>query len=138
MKPKVNKTITSSGCSTNVVPFSIKETILRIVTNKSLFTLKNLLLSPKYPFSDPPESAHYGKVNSGSWFKETKQKEYHLTNHILMPLYQFINGLSVDKYRKLTVEAAFRCCLWINRKARNRASTWWVQGFVQYQNLLRN
>ena len=72
MKPKVNKIIMSIVRSTNVVTFSIKETILRMVTNKSLFTPKNLLLNPKDPFIDPPESAHYGEINSSSWFKEAK------------------------------------------------------------------
>ena len=82
MKLNVNKNIMSSGRSTNGVTFSIKEMILRMVTNKSLITPTNLLLNPKDAFSDPPESAHYSKVNSGSWFKEAKQKKFHLPNHI--------------------------------------------------------
>ena len=73
MKPSVNKIIMSSGRSTNVVTFSIKEMILRMVTRKSLFTTKNLHLNPKDPFVDPPESACYGEVNYGSWFKEVKK-----------------------------------------------------------------
>ena len=30
------------------------------------------------------------------------------------------------------------CCLWFNRKARNRSSTWWVQGFIEDQTLFRD
>ena len=30
------------------------------------------------------------------------------------------------------------CCLWFNRKARNRSSTWFVQGFIEDQNLFRD
>ena len=47
VKPKVCKTVLSSGRSSNVVSFSMKETILRMVTNKTLFHPGNLLLDPK-------------------------------------------------------------------------------------------
>ena len=60
------------------------------------------------------------------------------TNHLLMPFCHFIDGLNVDKYGKLTVEAVMTCCLWFNRKARNRSSTWWVQGFVEDQKMFRD
>ncbi len=49
-----------------------------------------------------------------------------------------IDGLKVDKYGKLTVEAVMSCCLWFNRNARNRSSTWFVQGFIEDQNLFRD
>ena len=52
-----------------------------------------------------------------------------------MPFCHFI-GLSVDKYGKLSVEAVLSCCLWFNRKTRNRASSWFVHGFVEDQKLL--
>ena len=55
-----------------------------------------------------------------------------------MPFCHFIDGLNVDKYSKLTVEAVTTCCLWFNQKARNRSSTWWVQGFIEDQNLFRD
>ena len=55
-----------------------------------------------------------------------------------MPFCHFIDGLAIDKYGKLTVEAVMTCCLWFNRKARNRASTWWVQGFVKDKKLFRD
>ena len=45
-----------------------------MVTNKSLNTPTNLLINPKDPVADPPESAYYGEVNSGSWFIEATQK----------------------------------------------------------------
>ena len=70
--------------------------------------------------------------------KSAISKECSLPNHILMPFCHFIDGLKVDKYGKLTVEAVLTCCLWFNKKARNRASTWWVQGFVQDQKLFRD
>ena len=66
MKSKVNKIINSLGRSTNVVTFSIKEMLLRMVTNTSLFTQKNLLLNPQDPFADPPESVYYGEFDSSS------------------------------------------------------------------------
>ena len=50
----------------------------------------------------------------------------------------FIDGLSVDKYGKLCVEAVLSCCLWYNRKARNRSSAWFVQGFIEDQSLFRD
>ena len=59
MKPFINPIYLSSGQTTNVVTFSFRETILRMVTNKCLFTPENLLLSPHNPFSDPSDSEYY-------------------------------------------------------------------------------
>ena len=55
-----------------------------------------------------------------------------------MSFYHLINGLSVDKYGKLTVEDVLACYLWFNRKARNRSSSWWVHGFIEDQTLFRD
>ena len=138
MKPIVSSLKLSSNRETSVVTFSMKEMILRMVTNTSLFHPGNLLLNPDDPCGDPPTSLYYDEVNSGTWFKDAKRNECKQPNHILMPFCHFIDGLSVDKYGKLTVEAVLTCCLWFNRKARNRSSTWWVQGFIQDQKLFRN
>ena len=46
MKPKLSLTTLSSGRTTNVVTFSFKEMILKMITNKSLFHPDNLLLDP--------------------------------------------------------------------------------------------
>ena len=67
-----------------------------------------------------------------------QKNECSLKNHILMPFCHFIDGLSVDKYGKLSVEAVLTCCLWFNRKARNRSSSWWVHGFIEDQKLFRD
>ena len=64
MKPKVDYTVLSSGRSTNVVTFSMKEMILRMVMNKSLFSPQNLLLDPDNPCSLPNDSLYVGEVNS--------------------------------------------------------------------------
>ena len=109
-----------------------------MVTNKGLFAPTNLLLSPKDPFVYLLELAHYGEINSSSWFKETRTKECHLPNHILMPYYNFIDSISVDKYGMLIFDAVLTCCLWINMKYHNRSSTWWVQRFVQDKKLFRD
>ena len=138
MKPKLCQTLLSSGRTSNVVIFSMKEMILRMVTNKSLFHSDNLLLNPTNPCADIPNDGYYGDVNSGTWFSDAKLRECSLPNHILMPFCHFIDGLSVDKYGKLTVEAVLTCCLWFNRKARNRSSSWWVHGFIEDQTLFRD
>ena len=114
MKPLINPINLSSGRTTNIVTFSFREMVLRMVTNRSLFTPKNLFLSSKNPFSDPIESEYYSDVNSGTWFKEVKQRECTKSNHILMPFCFFIDGLNIEKYSKLTVEAVMTCCLWFN------------------------
>ena len=137
MKPKLKPTVLSSGRTSNVVVFSIKEMILKMVTNKSLFHPDNLLLDPTNPCGDVLDDGYYGDVNTGTWFAEAKSRECTLTNHILIPFCHFIDGLSVDKYGKLSVEAVLSCCLWYNRKARNRSSTWFVQGFIEDQKLFR-
>ena len=138
MKPSVDNILLSSGRNTNVVTFSFKEMVLRMVLNKSLFSPPNLLLNPDDPFSSPIESDYVGEVNSGTWMTNAIEKECTLPTHILMPFCHFIDGLNIDKYGKLTVEAVLTCCLWFNRKARNRSSTWWVHGFVQDQKLFRD
>ena len=138
MKPIINTVHLSSGRNTNVITFSFKEMILRMVSNRSLFTSKNLLISPDNPCADPPDSEYYSDVNSGTWFKEAKLRECTKPNHILMPFCHFIDGLNIDKYGKLTVEAVMSCCLWFNRNARNPSSTWFVQGFIEDQNMFRD
>ena len=77
----------------------------------------------------------YGDVNSGSWHKKAIAKECTDPKHILMQFCHFIDGLALDKYGNIIVEAVLTYCLWFNRKTRNRFSTWWVQGFVEDQTL---
>ena len=119
MKPKLKQAVLSSGHTSNVVVFSIKEMILRMITNKSLFHPDNLLLDPSNPCGDVKDDGYYGEVNTGTWFTDTKARECTQPNHILMPFCHFIDGLSIDKYEKLWVEAVSTCCLWYNRKAHN-------------------
>jgi hypothetical protein len=138
MKPVVQPIALSSGRISSVVTFSLQQAIIRMVSNKSLFCPENLLLNPDNPFQKQVESEFYGDVNSGTWFKEACNNECSLPNHILMPFCYFIDGLKADKFGKLTIEAVLACCLWFNHKARNRASTWWVSGFVQDQQLFRD
>ena len=68
MKPKLRQTLLSSGRTSNVVIFSMKEMILRMVTNKSIFYPGNLLLDPTNPCADSVDDGYYGDVNSGTWF----------------------------------------------------------------------
>ena len=138
MKPKLSLTKLSSGRTTNVVTFSFREMVLKMVANKTLFHPDNLLLDPDNPFADPVDDGYYGDVNSGDWFLHAKTHECKRDNEILMPFCHFIDGLSIDKYGKLTVEAVMSCCLWFNRKARNRSSSWFVQGFIEDQKLFRD
>ena len=53
MKPRVHNIRLSSGRTTNVVTFSVKEMILRMVMNKSLFCPSNILLDPDNPCPPP-------------------------------------------------------------------------------------
>ena len=46
----------------------MKEMILRMVTNKSIFHPGNFLLDPTNLCADPPDDGYYGDVNSGTWF----------------------------------------------------------------------
>ena len=74
MKPKISPVTLSSGRKTNVVTFSFREIILRMVTNKNIFHPENLLLDPKNPFASPQEDGYYGEVNTGTWFQEARKK----------------------------------------------------------------
>ena len=60
-----------------------------MVTDRSLFHPRNLLLDPDDPLSDPPESGYYGEVNTVTWFKEAKRNKYTQPNHILIPFFSF-------------------------------------------------
>ena len=138
MKPKVDSVILSSLRTTSVVSFSFVEKVLQMVCNKNIFNSSNLLLDPLNPWSEPVDDGYYGDVNTGTWHLNAMKHVCTKPKHLLMPFCHFIDGLKVDKYGKLTVEAVLSCCLWFNRKARNRASTWWVHGFVQDQKLFRD
>ena len=111
MQPKINKIWMSSGCSINIVTFSIEGMILHIVNNKYLFTPNKLFLNVIDPCSDPPELSRYGEVNPGTCFIQVKQKDCHLPNHMLMNFCHSIDGLSVDNYIKLIVDTMLTCRL---------------------------
>ena len=67
MKPKVSLIHFSSRRKTNVVTFSFSKMILSMVSNEKVFHRGNLLIGPKIPCVDPPGSALFGNVNTGSW-----------------------------------------------------------------------
>ena len=56
MKPKLCPTLLSSGRTSNVVIFPMKEMILLMVTNKSIFHPGSLLLDPANPCADPHDN----------------------------------------------------------------------------------
>ena len=112
--------------------------LITVGTIPSIFHPDNLLLDPTNPCVDLIDDGYYSDVNTGTWFAEAKSRECTLPNHIIMPFCHFIDGLSVDKYGKLSVEAVLSCCLWYNRKARNRSSSWWIHGFIEDQKLFRD
>ena len=69
MNPRVQNVDLSFDHQTNIANFSIKDMILRMVTNKSLFNPGNLLLDPDNPLSPPNDTLYFGEVNIGSWYK---------------------------------------------------------------------
>ena len=73
MNPKISPVALSSGRSTNVVTFSFREIILRMITNKNLFHPSNLLLDINNPFSDPTDDGYYGEVNTGTWVQRSQK-----------------------------------------------------------------
>ena len=138
MKPRIDRIQMSSGRWTSVVTFSLEEMVLRMLTNTSLFRDENLVLDPNDIFAPPKESKYYRDIHDGSWWKEAIKNMCLENDQILMPFIYFIDGLKIDKFGKLTVEAVLQCCAWFNRHARNRSGTWWVGGFVQDQTLFRD
>ena len=97
MKPKLCPTQLTSGRTSNVVIFSMKEMILRMVTNKSIFHPGNLLLDPTNPCAEPPDDGYYGDVNSRKWYTNAKKINVHLriiSSYLfvtLLMVYQWIN-----------------------------------------------
>ena len=73
VKPKLRPTLISSGCTSNDVIFSMKEMVLCMVTNKTIFHPGILLLDPTNPCDDPQDDGYYGDVNSGTWFTTAKR-----------------------------------------------------------------
>ena len=136
--PRVTPVQLSSGRITSVVTFSATDLILKIVNNKSLFNKDNILLDITDPFKLPDDGGNLGEVNSGSWHKMAVEHECKRDRDLLMPWTFFIDGLKVDKFGKLTVEAVIGSCLWFKRNVRNRSSAWSVLGFVQDQKLFRD
>ena len=65
----------SSRHSPTIDNFSIKEMILHMVVNKSLFAPQDLLLDPNNPLSDPQEYRYYSEINSGIRFQAVKEKD---------------------------------------------------------------
>ena len=73
-KLNIDYTVLSSGCSTNVITFSAKEMILRMVMNKSLFSPKSLRLNLDNPSSLPTDYLYVSEVDSSIWMKEAIAK----------------------------------------------------------------
>lgn len=136
--PRVTPVQLSSGRTTSVVTFSARDLILKIVNNKSLFNKDNILLDINDPFKVPDVGDTIGEVNSGSWHRMAIEHECKKEKDLLMPWTFFIDGLKVDKFGKLTVEAVIGSCLWFKKNVRNRSSAWSVLGFVQDQKLFRD
>ena len=111
MKPKVNNISLSSGWYTSIITISLKDTVLRMITNKSMVNKDNILLDPDSLLSSPPQSLYYDNINTGTWFKDAKHDKLTLPNQIPMLFCHFIDALSVDKYGKLTIETASTCFL---------------------------
>ena len=112
MKPSVHNLVLSSVRSTNIVTFSMKDMVLWMVNNKLLFHPGNLLLDPDNPCALPKDTPFYGDVNSDSWHKNAIAKECTNPQHILMPFCHFIDGLAINKYGNINVEAVLTCCLY--------------------------
>lgn len=136
--PRVASIALTSGRSTSVVTFSAKDLIMKVLSNKSLLKKENILLDVENPTALPLESGFLGEVNSGSWHKMAVDNICTSENDLLMPWCFFIDGLKVDKFGKLTVEAVLASCLWFNRETRNRSSAWSILGFVEDQKLFRD
>ena len=146
-RSKVTPITLSSGRTTSIVTFSMKEIILKTINNTSLFTKDNILLNINDPTTPPLESDYYSEVNSGSWHLNSLRNEQcdidnatgrRISNgKLLMPWTFFIDGLKTDKFGKITVEAVLTSCLWFNRRTRNRSSAWNILGFVEDQKLFR-
>ena len=101
MKPKLCPTQLSSGRTSNVVIFSMKEMILRMVTNKSIFHPGNLLLDPINPCAEPLDDGYYGDVNSGKWHTNAKKMNVHLriiSSCVFVTLLMVCQWINMESY----------------------------------------
>ena len=55
-----------------------------------------------------------------------------------MPFSFFIDGMTLDKFHRITMEPVLGCCNWFKKEVRNRQESWFVQGFVPDRKQIRN
>ena len=138
LQPKVKKIKLSSGMYVSMTTFSFSEHIVQQITDPSLFHADNLLLRRESLFTAPLDDGFLGDVNTGSWQQVAISTCDPDKKEIPLPLVFFIDGLMIDKFGKLECEAVLCSNMWLNRRARNRSSSWFVLGFLENLGRMNN
>ena len=92
-------------------------------------------MNPEDPFDSTPDGFILSDVNSGWWYRETCQM-FHLQpkKDILLPLILFIDGSTIDKYGKLSVEPITFTLGIFKRSLRNKSEAWRTLGYIESLN----
>ena len=136
--PKKTYIQLSSKRKISITTFSLKNNLIKIVNNELLMKKEHLLINYEDPCNLKTCCEYYGDINTGQQYIDSWNhiQNNHFTknndNNVLpCPLIFFIDGLTIDKYGKLSLEAVLCCVGLFKRYIRNRESSWFLQGFVE-------
>ena len=87
-----------------VTTFSLKGTIVLLLTNKDLMQPQHLILDLSNPFKTFERSDVLNDIDTGWWYHETIDDLCQLEKDILLPLIIFIDGSNIDNNGRLSVE----------------------------------
>ena len=137
--PKKTEITMSSGRKTSMTTMSFQNAFADMITSPN-FIPKNLNIDPSNPNKQKrtADSLYYGEPNSGTWSDDRRRELGEASKKIYVPFTCFVDGLKVDKFGKLSIEAVLACCLWYNRKERNREENWFSLGFIEDQKLFKD
>ena len=130
MDPYIKKLQLPSGNKIDVVLHSFKAQMVSLLTDYDLMKSQNLLLNPNDLFGEVPDGM-LSDVNTGWWFKETKNEMCTVPNRdLLLPLIFFLDASNLDKNGRLQVNPLTFTLGIFNRATRNKASAWRTMGYV--------
>ena len=139
--PRTNQMTLSSKRRTTITTFSLRDFLTKTISNTLLFKKEHLLINPLDPCTLISNHDYYSDINTGDHYINSWKhiQSNHFTknndNNVLpCPLIYFIDGLTIDKFGKKSLEAVLCCFGLFKREIRNRESSWFVQGFVEDQN----
>ncbi len=124
-------TLAESSIEFHVATFDIKSIIVSLLIDPLIMRDNNLLIDdPAY--LRPMEHHHqiYDDIHTGYWFRNAHNHLCKSENDLLCPLIFFIDGVSLDKMQKQTLEPVSFTLGIFKRNARNSNNFWRILGYI--------